>query len=53
MKTKEAIEVFLEAKVGIRTPGTIQWHKGNLQRFSSFIGENQRVGLPLKKWTVS
>ncbi|MBT4457238.1 MAG: tyrosine-type recombinase/integrase [Candidatus Magasanikbacteria bacterium] len=43
MKTKEAIDVFLEAKIGVRASTTIQWHKGNLQRFSSFIGENQRV----------
>ena len=56
MKTKEAIDVFLEAKVGIRTPGTIQWHKGNLQRFSSFIGENQRVESidirQLRQWRI-
>ena len=26
MKTKEAIDVFLEAKVGVRAPRTIEWH---------------------------
>ena len=56
MKTKEAIDLFLEAKVGIRAPGTIQWHKGNLQRFSSFIGENQRVESidirQLRQWRI-
>ena len=56
MKTKEAIDLFLEAKVGIRAPGTIQWHKGNLQRFSSFIGENKRVESidirQLRQWRI-
>ena len=56
MKTKEAIDIFLEAKIGIRAPGTIQWHKGNLQRFSSFIGENQRVESidirQLRQWRI-
>jgi len=57
MKTKEAIDVFLEAKVGIRAPRTIEWHKENLQRFSSFIGENQCVESidirQLRQWRVA
>ena len=56
MKTKEAIDVFLEAKIGVRASTTIQWHKGNLQRFSSFIGENQRVESidirQLRQWRI-
>ncbi len=57
MKTQEAIDVFLEAKIGESAPKTIAWHKGNLQRFSSFIGENQCVESidirQLRQWRAS
>ena len=43
MKTEEAIEVFLEAKVGVRAPKTIKWYKGNLKLFLDFIGENKEI----------
>ena len=43
MKTNDAIELFLEARVGIRQPKTILWYKGNLGLFSSFIGDKKEI----------
>ena len=39
MTTNEAIEIFLEARVGIRQPKTIRWYRGNLRLFKDFAGE--------------